>query len=395
MGHVICSILHTYCWLFMTLLQIELFKVVTLAAMVLALWHTVLLLQPKASLPNKALGIFLGVVTVPLVQGYCSLLGYSLPDTVTAFTHSLLLVYCPFLYLILKLMTRQAVPMALAAWHFAPFIIIGLYKATQAGQYPAALLLAAFFLHSLIYSVLSVRLLLQKRVLLGALLKQFKHGGYYWLLFLVLGLCGFIVLDLTIYALYTLGFGVNPLAWHAVLSLLAGYIVCVACLAQWLPYNSGQHEDELAEPVAKEAQVPISESTATAARNYELPPALACELKAHLQLLMQEQKLYRQNDLSLNGLAARVGITKHQLSELLNVHLGVSFYDYLNSLRAAEAAKKLRDKRCHLSILDIAFEVGFNNKNTFYRSFKAHTTMTPSAYRKQFAEQKTTTIAAA
>lgn len=112
-----------------------------------------------------------------------------------------------------------------------------------------------------------------------------------------------------------------------------------------------------------------------------LSPERSAQLLQRLQQAMEEHALYRDRDLSLARLAAAIGCTPHQLSELLNVDLGRSFYDYINEQRIAKVQRELR--RSDRAVLDLALEVGFNNKSTFNKAFKKVTGTTPSAWRRQ------------
>ncbi len=60
--------------------------------------------------------------------------------------------------------------------------------------------------------------------------------------------------------------------------------------------------------------------------------------------------------------------------------MGTSFYDYINRLRI-EAAKEQLLREKGVPIIDIALEVGFNNKATFYKAFKKYVRSTPSQFR--------------
>ena len=88
---------------------------------------------------------------------------------------------------------------------------------------------------------------------------------------------------------------------------------------------------------------------------------------------MTHEQYFRQNTLSLEDLAQALGVNKHQVSELLNVHLNMSFYEYLNQFRVSYACSRLSDPNYQDSILELAYEAGFNNKNSFYRAFKEKT----------------------
>lgn len=114
--------------------------------------------------------------------------------------------------------------------------------------------------------------------------------------------------------------------------------------------------------------------------------ALAAHRQAFEQL-MSEEKPYLDGSLRLADLAAQMGLTNHQLSQVLNQALGASFFDVVNSYRVDEVMRLLRDPAMrHLSLLAVAFEAGFNNKNSFNRAFKNRAGMTPSAYLKSVVD---------
>jgi AraC-like DNA-binding protein len=101
-----------------------------------------------------------------------------------------------------------------------------------------------------------------------------------------------------------------------------------------------------------------------------------------LTRLMAAERFYLEGDLSLKSLADRVNISPHHLSQILNEKLHKTFYDYVNEQRV-EYAKQALLKEPERSITDVAFESGYNSKNSFYNSFKRHTGMIPSEYRRR------------
>ncbi|KAG1654436.1 Formyltetrahydrofolate deformylase [Nymphon striatum] len=59
----------------------------------------------------------------------------------------------------------------------------------------------------------------------------------------------------------------------------------------------------------------------------------------------------------------------------------------INTYRIQEAKELLNnDKRKNLNIIDIAYEVGYNNKVTFNKAFKKDTKLTPSQYQRNVVE---------
>lgn len=102
---------------------------------------------------------------------------------------------------------------------------------------------------------------------------------------------------------------------------------------------------------------------------------------AKLNRLMVSERFYLEADLCLKSLAERLNISPHHLSQILNEKLQKTFYDYVNEQRV-EYAKHALLKEPERSITEIAFESGYNSKNSFYNSFKRHTGTIPSEYRR-------------
>ncbi len=112
-----------------------------------------------------------------------------------------------------------------------------------------------------------------------------------------------------------------------------------------------------------------------------LTTAFSMELKEQLLLLFVEEKIFKQSNISLGELANRLGTTRHNVSQVINEHFEVNFFHLVNKYRIAEAKEILKnDQNRNLNIIDVAYDVGFNNKVTFNKAFKAETNMTPSVY---------------
>lgn len=107
-------------------------------------------------------------------------------------------------------------------------------------------------------------------------------------------------------------------------------------------------------------------------------------LKQVLADLMVEEKPYLNPKLTLPELAQLTDTNIHLLSRIINDGFQKNFYDFVNSYRI-EAFKKLvlSQEYQQQTFLAIAFEVGFNSKTAFNRSFKKLTNLTPREYLKQ------------
>ncbi len=122
-----------------------------------------------------------------------------------------------------------------------------------------------------------------------------------------------------------------------------------------------------------------------------LTESLSLELKENLAQLFEQGKLYRRNDINLDLVAKKLGTTRHNASQIINEHFNRSFHEFVNVYRIKEA-KKLLEKEKDLNIIDIAYEVGYNNKVTFNKAFKKDTSLTPSQYLKEIQKKKSPSL---
>lgn len=115
-----------------------------------------------------------------------------------------------------------------------------------------------------------------------------------------------------------------------------------------------------------------------------LLPADAVEpTRKKLLYLLEAERIYRNEDLTLQMLAEKLAVTPHQLSWIINEVLHLSFTTLVNGYRVEEVKGRLSDPSFnHTSILQAALEAGFNTKAAFNRAFKKTTGMTPSHFKK-------------
>jgi AraC-like DNA-binding protein len=104
-------------------------------------------------------------------------------------------------------------------------------------------------------------------------------------------------------------------------------------------------------------------------------------LSAQLYMLMENDKLFLDNDLGLPTVAEKLGISIHETSFLINETTKDNFYNFINKYRVEEAKKLLASSKIEeLNILGIAFASGFNSKTTFNTTFKKLVGVSPSQY---------------
>ncbi|MCZ4305963.1 helix-turn-helix domain-containing protein [Zoogloeaceae bacterium G21618-S1] len=125
----------------------------------------------------------------------------------------------------------------------------------------------------------------------------------------------------------------------------------------------------------------IREVVQTAYANSTLTNVDCDAVLSELSRLMAADRAYIDPNLSLPALAERLGLSNHQLSELINVRLGKSFSRYLRELRV-EAAKAMLCDEPSASVLSVGLSVGFTSQSNFYEAFREIEGMAPGQFRK-------------
>lgn len=131
----------------------------------------------------------------------------------------------------------------------------------------------------------------------------------------------------------------------------------------------------------------LEQLVAVSQLNYSASTLKDVDTKAYvekLDQLMVQAKLYQNEKLNLGMTAEAIGLSPHQLSELVNREFGVNFSRFIRE-RRIEAAKTILVNEPSSSVLSIGLEVGFSTQSNFYAAFKEITGVSPGAYRKSLA----------
>lgn len=98
------------------------------------------------------------------------------------------------------------------------------------------------------------------------------------------------------------------------------------------------------------------------------------------QMILKEA--YKDEDLNLSGLAELVGLTAHQLSELINTEYGYGFKRLVKEYRIREA-KAILLREPQSSVLSVSMETGFKSQSAFYSAFRGIEGKSPGQYRSE------------
>lgn len=122
-------------------------------------------------------------------------------------------------------------------------------------------------------------------------------------------------------------------------------------------------------------------------KNLNLDPVKINLIRKNIDHLLQEQKLYLQEQLKISDISNSLDISNHMVSSVINICYKMSFPQYINLLRIRRSQKKLIEEKDE-KIIKIALESGFSSLSAFNRAFKKNVHMNPSTYRSKFSVKK-------
>ena len=139
----------------------------------------------------------------------------------------------------------------------------------------------------------------------------------------------------------------------------------------------------------KEANKELERRAIAAEKKYEkakLSEEVSTKCLENLFSLMDNEKIYRNPNIKIHDIAKKLSISHLYLSQIINLHTGMTFYTLLSLYRTSEVMEKLSlPENSNENIISIAYEAGFNTKSSFNSAFKKLTNMTPTEYRKKLS----------
>lgn len=114
--------------------------------------------------------------------------------------------------------------------------------------------------------------------------------------------------------------------------------------------------------------------------------------KAHENLIIEKfekDKIYLDDTLTLQKFSDAVALPHAYVTELINQKFNCSFKKLVSQFRLQEAkGLMVKGNDSAIKLIDIAFQVGFNNKVSFYRTFKEFEGVSPSEYLEKLKKQE-------
>ncbi|WP_417352323.1 helix-turn-helix domain-containing protein [Flavobacterium alkalisoli] len=155
----------------------------------------------------------------------------------------------------------------------------------------------------------------------------------------------------------------------------------------FVSYFKGNNEENYKKEIKENPEDPTSDMIVIMNRQKYSKSALNESVfedyEEKLLYLFEEEKVYLDNEISLEVLAERMKLSKHHLTQLFNVYIGENFNQFINKYRIDYSCSLLQTTDGQLTMEEVAFESGFNSKVSFNRHFKNIMGCTPTDYIKK------------
>lgn len=350
-----------------------------------------ILKQKEKQLPHLVLTIFFMILLFLMVNLYSDVHKLKTIALISYIPHHLarwvigplLLLYIKALFLEKKAAIRKSI------LHFLPVILFGIFVSLPSLitvsvekiniEYVHFFEKHSFFIallsngYTLIYLIISYIILSKYSKNITAVYANITKRDIRWISHILIGGSILILLN-SVIDVYQHIAGVSSTNYSNIFTLI-GLIFFILYLGYYGVHQSNillpdfllkKHIEEIEASFSKEEEIAF------------------LKLKLHLEHVLNTEKPYLDNELTLIKLAELVSTTDKKLSELLNRYMDISFYDIINRYRT-EAVKEMIDSKAYenYTLLGIAYECGFNSKASFNRVFKKETGLSPSQYKNR------------
>lgn len=344
-------------------------------------------------LSNRLLAAFMAANALLIAQFLFSSFGWSTHNRILILAgagDSAYLLLMPLLYLYLQSLCYQDFQLKpVFLLHGAPFVVVlvlflaqnlaGSQGIETLGLSGSQLGTINFWAHSAIqhlqilgYIGASLLLLRAYRRRLKSVYSSLESIDLSWCNLLLAGFAGMWSIDFTGWLFISLRPGFQPVPSILItLSLLVNLALALAMAYKGL-LHAGSFSGILTPPKYAASTLGVDESA---------------EILQRLLAFMNNEKPYLRPSVTIDDLARKLGVSAKHLSQVIHSRLNQSFYDLINAHRIEAAKERLSgDVQRALTVLAVAYDVGFNSKSVFNTAFKRHTGMTPKEYRQQALE---------
>ncbi|MFP4418108.1 MAG: helix-turn-helix domain-containing protein [Chitinivibrionales bacterium] len=126
--------------------------------------------------------------------------------------------------------------------------------------------------------------------------------------------------------------------------------------------------------------------------NFNTPVAIPYEKLPVAENLNDDERVvfeylgnhFSNQSLSLSMMSDATGIPGNRISQVIKSKYDLSFRQYLNTIRIAEAKRLLQETKMQVS--QIAYRVGYTNLTHFCRTFKSVVSVSPNTFRQELME---------
>jgi AraC-like DNA-binding protein len=231
-----------------------------------------------------------------------------------------------------------------------------------------------FYLHLLIYSVVSLNWLRKYQRSVRQTDSRLKQIDLLWLkMLLITTLCLYITSFITA-QLQMIEPSLDMMPWHVTIQFILVFIMYA------ISYKS------ISQP---QIFFPSSHNTSNGItkekyRSSSLDRENAHRIQEKLSTYMKEKKPYLDPNLSLETLSRQIGESRYHVSQVINDRCKLKFSDYVNNYRVEEfKLLMLKPARRKPTVEALAQLSGFNSKTSFHAVFKKITGKTPNKFYRE------------
>ena len=120
---------------------------------------------------------------------------------------------------------------------------------------------------------------------------------------------------------------------------------------------------------AKELQEDMREPESTPAEKEDEPRPVVDAIGEEIVRVVDGEQLFLQPNLKINDLAQRLNTNREYIYRAINIGMGQSFADFINSRRIDDASRLLEESP-QTPLSEVAQKSGFSSPSAFYRNWK-------------------------